>query len=80
MTTWDYEAEFARAYRPEPVTWDEYMAEGYLRRRFDILDGIRHFYTSPMWEGEIKNNLTFAFIDASGRRAAGRRCISALMC
>ncbi len=72
MAAWDYEAEFARAYPPAPITWDQYMAEEYLRRRFDILDGVRYFYTSTMAEAKIKRNIMFAFFDVEKRAQCGQ--------
>ena len=72
MTVWDYETEYARAYPPEPITWEQYMAEEYLRRRFDILDGMRYFYPNSMLESEIRGNLTFLLIDVERRTRCGK--------
>ena len=77
MTEWDYKTAFALAYPPEPITWKQHMAEGYLRRRFDILDGIRYFHLSAsMAESEVKTILSVAFINVEKQT----RCGQAMFC
>lgn len=42
-----------------PLTYEAYMAEGEIDRRYDIIDGVRHFMPSPRWQHQrISDNLT----------------------
>lgn len=55
------------------LTYEQYMAEEYLRRRFDILDGVRYFHLSPsMEEGDIRSNLTLLFRNVEQQTHCGR--------
>src|SRR5579872_5016733 len=54
----------------ELLTYERYMAEGEIKRRYDIVDGVRSFMPSPTWRHQrIADKITrllLAYEEASG--------------
>ncbi len=67
-----------RARRPACVlTWDEYMAEGELMQRYDIVDGVRISMTSPTRLHQDVLMVIAEHLRAFGRRTGVGRAIVA---
>lgn len=54
-------------YPPQPVTFEQYMAEEQVKRRYDIINGVRVFAVPPSLRyQDILGNLLMAFRDYAG--------------
>src|SRR5437016_6335720 len=56
--------QMAIAYPPttKPLTYDEYMAEGEINRRYDIVEGVRQFMPGPIWAHQRRVGDAFAIL------------------
>lgn len=44
---------------PQPMTWEDYLAEGEVNARYDIVDGVRIYMPAPIWRHQrISKNVT----------------------
>lgn len=63
------------------LTYEEYLAEGEVMKRYDILDGVRHFMTNPTGlHQKTLGNIYILLIRYQRESGAGEALIAPLRC